>query len=364
VSGPTSPGDAAGRARASGRARAKAGTSPTGTGAPIAGASGSAPTFGFLLVPHFSLFAFASALEPLRAANRASGRTLYRWQLLSPDGQPVPASSGVEINCDASLEEAGFGDAGLGNAGKLHTVLVVSGLAGIEYDDHGTLAWLRRQARQGVRLGAVSTGTYLLARAGLLEGYRCTIHWENLNAFAEAYPELDISDELFEIDGNRLTCSGGEAAFDMMLSLIALEHGRDLAAAVSENFMHKRIRDPHDRQRMALRTRLGISHPKMLSVIALMEAHVEEPLSRAELARRAGLSTRQLERLFRKYLGRTPTRYYLEMRLHRARMLLHQTSMSVLDVALACGFVSASHFSKCYREYFAKTPREERTVSG
>jgi transcriptional regulator GlxA family with amidase domain len=335
-------------------AAATPGTSPSGTGAPVEGAPGSAHTFGFLLVPYFSLFAFASALEPLRAANRASGQTLYRWQLLSRDGQPVTASSGVEINCDAKLADAE----------KLHTVLIVSGLAGIEYDDRGTLAWLRRQARQGVRLGAVSTGAYLLARAGLLEGYRCTIHWENLNAFAEAYPDLDISDELFEIDGNRLTCSGGEAAFDMMLSLIALEHGRDLATAVSENFIHERIRDPHDQQRMALRTRLGISHPKLLSVIALMEEHVEEPLSRAELARRAGLSTRQLERLFRKYLGRTPTRYYLEMRLHRARMLLHQTSMSVLDVATACGFVSASHFAKCYREFFAKTPREERMVAG
>jgi transcriptional regulator GlxA family with amidase domain len=348
VTGPTSPADSPKRDTAT------AGTSPAGTGTPAAGAHDSAHTFGFLLVPHFSLFAFASALEPLRAANRASGKTLYQWRMLSLDGQPVPASSEVEIKCDASLEDAG----------KLHTVLVVSGLAGIEYDDRGTIAWLRRQARQGVRLGAVSTGAYLLARAGLLEGYRCTIHWENLNAFAEAYPELDISDELFEIDGNRLTCSGGEAAFDMMLSLIALEHGRDLATAVSENFIHERIRDPHDQQRMALRTRLGISHPKLLSVIALMEEHVEEPLSRAELARRAGLSTRQLERLFRKYLGRTPTRYYLEMRLHRARMLLHQTSMSVLDVALACGFVSASHFSKCYREFFAKTPREERTVAG
>jgi transcriptional regulator GlxA family with amidase domain len=316
--------------------------------------SGNAPgephVFGFLLVPNFSLFAFSSALEPLRAANRSSGRSLYQWRLLSADGQPVPASSGVEINCDAALADAG----------KLNTVLVVSGLQGIEYDERGTIAWLRRQARQGVRLGAISTGAYLLARAGLLEGYRCTIHWENLNAFAEAYPDLDISDELFEIDGNRLTCSGGEAAFDMMLSLIALEHGRALATKVSENFIHERIRDPHDHQRMALRTRLGISHPKLLNVIALMEEYVEEPLSRAELARRAGLSTRQLERLFRKYLGRTPTRYYLELRLHRARMLLHQTAMSVLDVALACGFVSASHFSKCYREFFAKTPREER----
>jgi transcriptional regulator GlxA family with amidase domain len=318
----------------------------------LASAAQPTQTFGFLLIPRFSLLAFASALEPLRAANRASGRTLYDWRLLSLDGNAVPSSSGVEVNCDADTE----------SVERLHTILVVSGLHGIEYEDRATIGWLRRQARQGVRLGAISTGAYLLARAGLLDGYRCTIHWENLAAFAEAFPDLDISDELFEIDRNRLTCSGGEAALDMMLRLIQLEHGRDLATAVSENFIHERIRDQNDQQRMALRTRLGISHPKMLGVIALMEENLEEPLSRAELARRAGLSTRQLERLFRKYLGRTPTRYYLEMRLNRARTLLHQTSMSVLDVALACGFVSASHFSKCYREYFSRTPREERAI--
>jgi transcriptional regulator GlxA family with amidase domain len=307
-------------------------------------------TFGFLLIPRFSLIAFSSGLEPLRAANRASGRTLYDWKVISADGQPVLSSSGVGVLCDSGLEDAG----------RLQTLLVVSGLGDANLDDKTLFAWLRRLARQGVRLGAISTGTYLLARAGLLDGYRCTIHWESLAAFSEEFPNLDITDELFEIDRNRLTCSGGEAALDMILSLIALEHGRDLATQVSENFIHERIRDTNDHQRMALRTRLGVSHPKLLGVIDLMEEYVEEPLSRAELAHRAGLSTRQLERLFRKYLGRTPTRYYLEMRLNRARMLLHQTSMSVLDVALACGFVSASHFSKCYREFFDRTPREER----
>lgn len=309
-------------------------------------------TFGFLLIPNFSLLAFASALEPLRAANNASGRTLYGWKVLSRDGQPVHASSGVSVVCDGAMDDAP----------RLQTCFVVGGFGGHEFDDKTVYTWLRRQARQGVRLGAVSTGTYVLAKAGLLDGYRCTIHWQHIASFIEDYPDIDLTQELFEIDRNRLTCSGGEAALDMMLSLIALEHGRDLATDVAENFIHERIRDTHDQQRMALRTRIGVSHPKLLSVIELMEQHLEDPLSRAELARRAGLSTRQLERLFRKYLGRTPTRYYLEMRLHRARTLLHQTSMSVLEIALACGFVSASHFSKCYREFFDKSPREERSV--
>jgi len=309
--------------------------------------------FGFLLVPEFSMLAFASALEPLRAANRARGRRLYDWYLISEDGGPVRSSSGVDVVCHARLDATP----------RLNTAIVASGRPTYpDVESRPVSAWLRRQARQGVRLGALSTGTYALARAGLLDGYRVTLHWQHIAAFAEDYPHIDVTDELFEIDRNRITCSGGEAALDMMLALIALDHGRELATQVSENFIHERIRENSDPQRMGLRTRLGISHPKLLGVIAIMEEHLEEPLPRADLAERVGLSARQLERLFRKYLGRTPTRYYLELRLDRARTLLHQTSMSILDVALACGFVSASHFSKCYREFFARTPRQERAT--
>lgn len=309
--------------------------------------------FGFLLVPEFSLLAFASALEPLRAANRARGRRLYDWRLISEDGGPVTSSSGVPVICDTALDETP----------RLHTAIVASGRPTYpDQESRSVSAWLRRQSRQGVRLGALSTGTYALARAGLLDGYRVTIHWQHISAFAEDYPHINVTDELFEMDRGRITCSGGEAALDMVLALIALDHGRELATQVSENFIHERIRDTSDPQRMALRTRLGISHPKLLSVIGIMEDNLEEPLPRADLAERVGLSSRQLERLFRKYLGRTPTRYYLELRLYRARTLLHQTSMSILDVALACGFVSASHFSKCYREFFSRTPRQERAA--
>ena len=322
-------------------------------GMPGSAEGGGPERFGFLLVPEFSMFALASALEPLRAANRAAGRPLFEWVLLSPEPGPVASSSNVPVICDAVM----------GEAPRLNTAIVASGQPTYPHqEDRSVSAWLRWQGRLGARLGALSTGTYALAHAGLLDGYRVTIHWQHLAAFREDYPALDITDDLFEIDRNRLTCSGGEAALDMMLSLIALEHGRALATQVSENFIHERIRDTSDPQRMALRTRLGISHPKLLTVIAHMEETLEEPLPRADLAARAGLSSRQLERLFRKYLGRTPTRYYLELRLHRARTLLHQTAMPILDIALACGFVSASHFSKCYREFFERTPREERAA--
>ena len=306
--------------------------------------------FGFLLMPRFSMLPFTSAVEPLRSANRLAGRSLYRWQVISKDGQPVAASNGIEVVPHAAMSAVE----------RLPNVLVAAGIDAQLLHDEAVFGWLRRLARQGCRMGALSTGTYVLARAGLLEGRRATIHWENLDGFREDFPEVEVSGELYEIDGNRLTCSGGTAALDLMLSLIGLDHGRELAVQVAEQFIHERIRDNHDQQRMGLRSRLGISHPKLLRVIALMEEHLEEPLTRRELARRAGLSTRQLERLFRRYLSRTPTRYYLELRLHRARALLKQTALSVLDVGLACGFVSASHFSKCYREFFHRTPREER----
>ncbi|MEO3428227.1 GlxA family transcriptional regulator [Pelagibius sp. CAU 1746] len=307
-------------------------------------------SFAFLLLPQFSMLAFSSAVEPLRAANRLSGEALYDWRILTADGRPIHSSSRMHLLPDGGLDDIGRPD----------FLIVVAGLEVQRLREPGVIAALRRLARSGCRLGALSTGSYLLAWAGLLEGFRCTVHWENLDAFREDFPDLDVTGELFEVDGARLTCSGGTASMDMILSLVAETHGRDLAAQVAEQFIHERIRDTHDHQRMSLQGRLGISHPKLLQVVSLMEDHLEDPLARAELARLAGLSTRQLERLFRRYLGRTPTRYYLELRLHRARALLTQTAMSILNVALACGFVSASHFSKCYREFFNKMPREER----
>ncbi len=306
----------------------------------------------FLLVPNFSMIAFTAAVEPLRLANRASGKTLYGWHLFSTDGRPVAASNGIVLHPEGGIDKAeGFG-----------TMILCSGIDGHLYRDRGVFAALRRLDRQGADIGALCTGSHVLARAGLLDGHRCTIHWENLAGFAEEFPEIEVTGELFEVDRNRFTCSGGTAALDMMLNMIALQHGHELAAAVSDQFIHERIRDAHDHQRMALSARLGIRHPKLIAVVKEMEANLEEPLGRGQLARAAGLSSRQLERLFRKYLDRSPARYYVELRLNRARLLLLQTNMSVIDVALACGFVSPSHFSKCYRDFFGRTPRKERNL--
>ena len=277
------------------------------------------------------MLAFASAIEPLRAANRMSGDTLFSWIVASPDGMQSRASNHVKTEVD--------GDSTI--LADCHIVFVCAGLDVKAQSDKSILNMLRRLDRQGAVIGAICTGTYLMAAAGLLDDRRCTIHWENIDGLAEEFPLLEITNELFEIDDTRITCSGGTASLDMILYMIGQIHGQTLAAQVSDQFIHDRIRDPSDRQRMELRSRLGVSHPKLLAVVDYMEQGLEEPLSQTELAQKANLSTRQLERLFRKYLSTTPTRYYLNLRLARARHLLRQTSMSILSIALACGFVSA-----------------------
>tara|TARA_B100000676_G_scaffold272437_1_gene290441 strand:+ start:14575 stop:15525 length:951 start_codon:yes stop_codon:yes gene_type:complete len=311
-------------------------------------------TFTFFLVPNFSMMAFTAAVEPLRSANRMSGAELYTWSIVSRDGQPVQASNGLEVVAQHSIE----------NIERCDTLLICSGIDAHRFDDRPTMAWLRKIARQGGVVGSLCTGTHLLARAGLLGSYRCTIHWEDLDTFAEDHPELEVTDEIFEIDRNRITCSGGTASLDLMLHMITLQHGAELAGKVSEQFIHERIRESHDHQRMALQSRVGVSDPKLLAAIGEMEENLEEPLPLPDIADAVHLSTRQLERLFKKYLGRTPSHHYRELRLHHARLMLIQGSASILSVALAAGFVSASHFSRRYREYFGRTPREERRGAG
>ena len=307
-------------------------------------------SYGFLLVPKFAMMAFTSAVEPLRAANLLSGKQLYDWRVITRDGRPVRSSNGIELVADGPI----------GTAGRFSNVVVCSGLDAYLFDDKAVFAWLRRAAREGARIGALSDGSFILARAGLLDGYRCVIHWQCLPGFAETFPDIEVTSGLYHIDRNRFTSSGGTGSLDMMLHMIEADHGRDLAVAVAEQLMHERIRDDFDRQRMPLRMRLGLSHPKIIEVVGLMEDNLEEPLSCVDLAERCGVSTRQMERLFRKYLGRTPRRYYLELRLARARRLLTQSSLPVMEVALACGFVSPSHFAKCYREQYNQVPKSTR----
>ncbi len=306
--------------------------------------------FVFLLLENFTLIAFAGAIEPLRLANLMSGRLLFEWQTVSEDGSPVTASNGVPVQVDTPLCELG----------RDSTILVVGGMDVKSSISRAVLSWLRRESRRVVAVGAVCTGAQAIAQAGLLEGRRCTIHWENRDSFEEDFPEIELSPHIYVVDHNRYTAAGGTASTDLMLRLIALKHGPELANMVADQMIHTQIRSDQDEQRLSIPARIGVRHPKLSNVIQMMEDNIEEPISPAMLAAEVGMSTRQLERLFRRYLNRSPKRYYMELRLRKARNLLLQTDMSVINVALACGFASPSHFSKCYRVLYKTTPYRER----
>ena len=305
-----------------------------------------------LLMPEFTMMPVVSAIEPMRLANRCADKKLYSWTLHSLDGQPVSASNGIPIMVNGDAESIPQDAA----------IIICGGLDIQRHTDKRVLSWLRKIARRGNDIGAVCTGAHVLAEAGLLDGYKCTIHWENLPGFNEAFPDIEATGGLFEIDEDRFTSAGGTTALDMMLSVITTQHGPDLASQVAETVLHSPIRHHSENQRMSLPARIGARHPKLVSIIERMEESLEDPLSPSVLAKQAGLSTRQLERLFRRYLDRSPKRYYLELRLKKARSLLLQTDMSVINVALACGFSSPSHFSKCYRAFYGRTPYRERGV--
>ena len=315
--------------------------------------AGSPCVVGFYLVGEFPMMAFAAAIEPLRAANRLSGQTLFDWRLYSRDGTPVRASNGIAIAVDGSIRAAG----------ALDLLLVCAGTPDAGARDKPLAQWLRALARAGTAVGGISLGAYALAQAGLLDGRRCTLHWESLAAFAEQFPRTRTTADIFVIDGDRYTCSGGTAALDMMLQLITARDGRALANGVSEQFIHPRIRDARDRQRMAIQARLGVANRKLTAAIGLMEATADEPRDVRQIAAEVELSPRQLERLFAKYLHASPSRHYLEVRLDKARTLLLQTAKPILDVAVASGFASASHFSRCYRAVYGHKPSDERAAA-
>jgi AraC family transcriptional regulator, glycine betaine-responsive activator len=310
--------------------------------------------FVFLLLQRFTLLSFSSAIEPLRIANYVAGDTLYSWVLAGEGGIEAVSSNGAAFKLDMGLDEVNRED----------TVLVCGGIDVQRAATKGIVSWLRREARRGVTVGGLCTGAYAVARAGLLDGRKATIHWENQDGFLEEFEQVNLTKSVFVIDGNRITSAGGTASLDLMLKIIAEDHGEELANTVADQLIYSAIRTDQDTQRLSIPTRIGVRHPKLSQVIQMMEGNIEDPISPADLAEEVGMSTRQLERLFRRYLNRSPKRYYMELRLQKARNLLMQTDMSVINVALACGFASPSHFSKCYRSHYNTTPYRERGTQG
>lgn len=309
--------------------------------------------FTFLLLDHFTMLPFSAVIEPLRLANRASETLQYEWRLVGPWGAFATCSNGTRIVLDGGLSD----DVPVS---RDDVVIVCGGTNIASQATKPVLNWLRRQSRGGATIAGVCTGAWIMAEAGLLDGRKATIHWENHDGFAEAFPEVDLYRSVFVNDGNRLTAAGGTSSIDLMLHLIAQALGEAIASEIADQMLHTAIRSDQDHQRLSIPTRIGVRHPRLAAVIARMEANLEDPISPAELAADAGMSTRQLERLFRRYLNRSPKRYYMETRLARARNLLMQTEMSIIEVALASGFSSPSHFSKCYRARYGSTPYRQR----
>jgi transcriptional regulator GlxA family with amidase domain len=307
----------------------------------------------FLTLPNYTMIALASAIDALRMANRVTRREAYTWSLATLDGKPASASNGLQMAPTVALEHTGAAD----------IVFVVGGVQVEKAVTPGLLAALRRLAQKRVPLGSLCTGGYALAKAGLLDKYKAVIHWENMSALREEFPRVEFSDQLFAIDRDRYTCTGGVAPLDLMLHIIKEHLGRDIVPLISEQFILDRIRNDQDRQHIPLQARVGLFHENLIEAAALMEANIEEPLSLDEIAALVGVSRRQIERLFKRYVGQVPTKYYLDMRLRRARELLLQTAMSIMEIAVACGFQSPPHFSKCYRNLFGHTPSAERQGS-
>lgn len=305
---------------------------------------------GFLLLPRFSMMAFFSAVEPLRIANRISGRPLFEWMLISEDGGSVTASNGMTLLADQTIEAVHH----------LPSLALCSGFDPERYLSPSLIRWLHRLSAAGCVLGGLDTGCFVLAAAGLLNGERVTLHWESLPSFKERFPAIATSNELFELGARRFSCAGGTAAMDMALDVIARRHGQRLAIDVSEQLVHERMRTRHDQQRMTLARRLDTHNARLVEAVDLMERHLETPLSLAEVARRSGVSLRQLQRIFEQELRSSPRDWYLGLRLERARHLLTETDLDVLVVGLACGFASSSSFSRAFRQRYGSSPRQAR----
>ncbi len=308
--------------------------------------------FTFLLLPEFTHIAFSCAIEPLRIANLVSGRDLYRWTLVSEDGASATCSNGSVT----------LTNQGLVPTVKCDRIFVISGMNVQQHTSPGILNWLRRERVAGTPLGGICSGAYVLAKAGFLDDLDTAVHWSWHDLFLEVFPDVQLVRSVFVAHEKIVTASGGTAAADLMLHLIAKDHGKTLATEVADQMVYNAVREGSAPQRVSLQSRYGMRNVHLVRAVEVMERSMETPLSPSMIAREVGISTRQLERLFARYLNATPKQYFMEMRLHRARNLLVQSEQSVTNIGLACGFQSTSHFSRMYRAQFGQTPVSQRSV--
>jgi transcriptional regulator GlxA family with amidase domain len=305
----------------------------------------------FGLLPGYSALSLAGALETLNYANEYSADHEFVWQLCTQDGQPVADVTGLKLPVDTNFVNVNDGD----------IILVCGGEDVLKTTPDAMLHWLRRNARHGARIGGLNTGSLVLARAGVLNGAPTTVHWRNRLSFAEEFPDAELTDYTYTTVNERYSTAGGTASIDLMLYLVQSACGEDVAHAVSGQLNYTKIRVLQDSERVQSVDRAGFRHPKLSVIISLMETNLEEPLRPGDLAQSVNISTRQLERLFRRYLKTTPKSYYTQMRLEHARNLLLQSNMAITDIALVCGFGSSAHFSRRFRVQFNVSPLQLRS---
>ncbi|MFD2740625.1 GlxA family transcriptional regulator [Sulfitobacter aestuarii] len=306
--------------------------------------------FAFLLLPRFTLLAFSSALDPLRIANQLAQKPLYSWTVYAEDAGPVISSSSISVNADQTLKRFP----------PRSEVFVCSGTVNADPAHASTLAALRDHVRFGGSVGGICTGAFALAQAGLLNDRKVSLHWENAPVFRERFPELDVSEEIYVIDGKVRTCGGGAAATDLMLKLIEEDHGRDFAELVADMCLTGGVRQSMTRQRASLSHTIGTRNPILTAVLSEMQNNLENPLTMEVMAQEVGASVRQIERLFRKYLNTSPHKYCQNLRLDHAHGLLRGTDLSITEIAMAAGFSSRTLFSRRYKERFGTSPRNMR----
>lgn len=319
---------------------------PNGVAHVAIGDVGGAQSVVFVLLPQFSMSAFSSAIEPLRIANQLTSKPLFYWTILSEDGDPVMASNGIMVCVDGAL----------GDTEREAQIFVCSGVEPQKTTSSVVANWLRLQWRTGRIVGGLCTGAYALAKAGILQNVRFTLHWENIAAFREIYPDLDPIEQLYTQDGRIMTCGGGSAATDMFVKLIRDTYGHFLAQGVLNMCLVPFHRDATDKQTASQSARIGTRNQKLSDIMTFFEDNIEEDIDLDHVGQRVGISRRQMERLFKRYTDNTPRKILSDMRLQRGRSLLAETNLSVAEVAAASGFASASHFSKKFRDKFGHSP--------
>ena len=307
--------------------------------------------FTFLLMQDFSHLAFACAVEPLRIANLVAGRDLYDWAFISEDGTQAISSDKTITLVHAGLEPLD----------RDTYLFVLSGLNVWEHISPETLAFLRRQKAHGIEIGALCSAAFVLAEAGFLEDKKVALHWEYHDAFMEKYPNVNLCRNVFVDTEQHITASGGTATADLMLHRIELDHGAELAAAVSDQMVYTAPRGAAAEQRASVQARNAMRNPHLAQAIQIMSDALEEPMHSSAIAAQIGISTRQLERLFGRNLNCSPGKYFMELRLNKAQHLLVQTEASVTEISIACGFSSQSHFSRVYRTHFGITPQAQQS---